>query len=114
MKNALIIDDEEDLCRLLSVQLKSLGVENEFVYSIKDAKEKFTSNRYAIVFLDLNLKDGSGFDMLEFMKGFPKNQTVIVISAYDNEQKKVLDSGADFFLPKPFTKKKVAQILSAI
>lgn len=113
MRNALIIDDEEDLCRLLSVQLKSLGVPNEFVNTIQDAKAKFRDNTYEIIFLDLNLKDGSGFDMLSFMKDFPKRQKVIVISAYDNERKKVLESGADYFLPKPFTKKKVAQLLDS-
>ncbi|WP_026953208.1 response regulator [Algoriphagus mannitolivorans] len=114
MKNALIIDDEVDLCRLLSVQLKSLGVSNEFVNTIQEAKLRFQTNQYEIIFLDLNLKDGSGYDMLDFMKDYPKTQKVIVISAYDTEQKRVLESGADFFLPKPFTKKKVAQILSAI
>lgn len=114
MKNALIIDDEEDLCRLLSVQLKSLGVTNEFVNTIQDAKVKFRNNHYEIIFLDLNLKDGSGFDMLNFMNDFPKRQKVIVISAYDTERKKVLESGADYFLPKPFTKKKVAQLIDSI
>ena len=114
MKNALIIDDEVDLCRLLSVQLKSLGVPNEFVNSIQEAKTKFQNNQYEIIFLDLNLKDGSGFDMLDYMSHYPKRQKVIVISAYDNERKKVLESGADYFLPKPFTKKKVAQLLESL
>ncbi|WP_026966310.1 response regulator transcription factor [Algoriphagus terrigena] len=114
MKKALIIDDEVDLCKLLSLQLKSLGIPNEYVNTIREAKEKFRENQYEIIFLDLNLTDGSGFEMLQFMNGFPKRQKVIVISAYDNEQKKVLESGADFFLPKPFTKKKVAQIVDSI
>jgi DNA-binding response OmpR family regulator len=114
MKNALIIDDEEDLCRLLSLQLKSLGVVNEYVNTLKDAKEKIKNHEYEIIFLDLNLTDGNGYDLLNYMRDFPKSQKVIVISAYDNEQKKVLESGADYFLPKPFTKKKVAQILDSI
>ncbi|MBN7810302.1 response regulator [Algoriphagus sp. H41] len=114
MKKALIIDDEVDLCMLLSMQLRSLGIANEYVNSITEAKEKFKNNRFGIVFLDLNLKDGTGYDMLEFISGFPKRQRVIVISAYDNERNKALDHGADFFLPKPFTKKKVAQIIDSI
>ncbi|GAA0879317.1 hypothetical protein GCM10009119_22850 [Algoriphagus jejuensis] len=114
MKNALIIDDEVDLCKLLSLQLKSLGIPNEYVNTIRDAKEKFRVNPYAIIFLDLNLTDGTGFEMLDFMSAFPKRQKVIVISAYDNEREKVLTQGADFFLPKPFTKKQVAQIIDFI
>lgn len=114
MKKALIIDDEVDLCKLLSIQLKSLGIANEYVHTIHEAKEKFKHSQYEIIFLDLNLKDGSGFEMLNYMNDFPKRQKVIVISAYDNERKKVLESGADFFLPKPFTKKKVAQIVDSI
>ncbi len=114
MKKALIIDDEVDLCRLLSLQLNSLGIANEYVNTIREAKEKFGNNRYGIIFLDLNLKDGSGFDMLDYISGFPKLQKVIVISAYDNERSKALECGADFFLPKPFTKKKIAQIIASI
>lgn len=114
MKKALIIDDEVDLCMLLSLQLRSLGITNEYVNTIQEAKEKFKANRYEIIFLDLNLKDGSGFDMLSFMSDYPKLQKVIVISAYDNERSKVLECGADYFLPKPFTKKKVAQIIDTI
>jgi DNA-binding response OmpR family regulator len=113
-KKALIIDDEVDLCRLLSLQLSSLGITNEFVNTISEGKEKFRNNQYGIVFLDLNLKDGSGFEMLDYMGEFPKLQKVIVISAYDNERNKVLECGADFFLPKPFTKKKIAQIIDSI
>ncbi len=114
MKKALIIDDEVDLCMLLSMQLKSLGIPNEYVNTIEEGKEKFRTADFEIIFLDLNLRDGSGFDMLNYMKDFPKIQKVIVISAYDNERRKVLESGADYFLPKPFTKKKVAQILDTI
>ncbi|WP_026955242.1 response regulator transcription factor [Algoriphagus vanfongensis] len=112
--NALIIDDEEDLCRLLSFQLISLGIPNEFVNTIKDAKKKFSGNTYQLIFLDLNLTDGSGFEMLDYIKTFPKNQTVIVISAYDSERKKVLEHGADHFLPKPFSKKKIAELIQAL
>lgn len=114
MMNALIIDDEVDLCSLLSIQLRSMGVPNEFVNTIREAKVKFRENKYELIFLDLNLTDGSGFEMLDFIKGYPKNQKVIVISAYDSERKKVMEQGADFFLPKPFTKKKVAEILDSI
>jgi DNA-binding response OmpR family regulator len=114
MKKALIIDDEVDLCELLSLQLKSLGLCSEYVNTIQDAKDKFKSNQYEIIFLDLNLTDGSGFDMLTFMSDYPKRQKVIVISAYDNEKNKVIECGADFFLAKPFSKKKVAQIIDSI
>lgn len=114
MRKALIIDDEVDLCMLLSLQLRSLGIPNEYVNTIQEAKDKFKNQDFGIIFLDLNLKDGSGFDMLAYINDFPKRQTVIVISAYDNERKKVLENGADYFLPKPFTKKKVAQIIDSI
>ncbi|HSF52927.1 MAG TPA: response regulator [Algoriphagus sp.] len=114
MEKALIIDDEVDLCMLLSLQLNSLGINNEYVNTIEDAKKKFKNNQYSIIFLDLNLKDGSGFEMLDYLSKFPKLHKVIVISAYDNERTKVLECGADFFLPKPFTKKKIAQIIDSV
>ncbi len=114
MTNALIVEDELDLCRLLSLQLKSLGISNEYVNTIKDAKLKIQDNRYDLMFLDLNLTDGSGFEVLSLVNDTKKDLNVIVVSAYDVERKKALDQGADFFIAKPFTKKTIEHVVQSI
>jgi DNA-binding response OmpR family regulator len=114
MTNALIVEDELDLCRLLSLQLKSLGISNEYVNTVKDAKLKIQDNRYDLMFLDLNLTDGSGFEVLSLVNDTKKDLNVIVVSAYDVERKKALDQGADFFIAKPFTKKTIERVVQSI
>ncbi|WP_100629133.1 response regulator [Algoriphagus formosus] len=111
--NVLIVDDEVDLCKLLSLQLKSLGLDSEYVNSISEAKEKYRPGKFDLIFLDLNLKDGSGFEMLNYLKQFKSTPRVIVISAYDAERSQVLKEGADYFLPKPFSKKNIAEIIDS-
>jgi DNA-binding response OmpR family regulator len=116
MARALIVEDELDLCNLLSIHLKNLGIENEFVGTIEGANLRLKEDSFNLVLLDLNLSDGSGFEVLDFIKSQDKPRKVIVVSAYDGERKKALNLGANFFLAKPFTKKSielaVQQVLS--
>ena len=57
-----------------------------------------------IVLLDIMLPDGSGLDLLEKLKAMHKRENVIIISAKDSLEDKVLglELGADDYLPKPF------------
>ena len=54
--------------------------------------------------LDIMLPDGSGLDLLERLKALHKRENVIIISAKDSLEDKVLglELGADDYLPKPF------------
>ncbi len=112
MKNALVVDDEPDICRLLTLHLKSLGLRAEYVSSITEAKSRIAPSSYDIIFVDLNLPDGSGFDLLEALQQAKSTSRVIVISAYDVERKKALERGADGFVAKPFSKRTIELILN--
>ena len=59
---------------------------------------------YDCVLLDIMLPDGSGLDLLERLKALPQRDNVIIISAKDSLEDKVLglELGADDYLPKPF------------
>jgi len=112
MKKALVVDDELDICRLLTLHLKTLGVDAEYVSTIGEAKAKISPAAYDVIFVDLNLPDGSGFDLLESLNAINSTSRIVVISAYDIERKKALDYGADGFVPKPFSKRTIELILS--
>ena len=64
----LIIDDEPDICTLLAGVLKSSGNETYFAHNLEDGKTQFETKHPEIVFLDLNLPDGSGFTLLPEIK----------------------------------------------
>ena len=103
-KSVLVIDDERDLCEVMSRALIKEGFEVDCAYSLAEAGQKLTAHP-DIVIMDDNLPDGSGFEYIqmhsaEFMQSF-----VILISADPGTslQEKVSFEGIRAFLPKPFS-----------
>lgn len=106
-KRALIVDDETDICYLLSHILKQKNIQTVFAGSVAEADRMLqsTSNFY-YVFLDNHLPDGYGIDQIKrWKKAFPLTH-VIMITAHDSfeEKKKAVNEGADSFISKPFSK----------
>ena len=83
-KEILIVDDEEDICLMVSSILRKSGYSVSYCTSITEGKEKVLAQTFQAFFLDLNLPDGSGFDLIPLIK---KNNDlsakIIIISAYD-------------------------------
>src|ERR1700733_14281279 len=106
MVKALIIDDEIDICYLLSSILKNKNVYPEYVNSLSAATASLEKNTPSIIFLDNHLPDGMGMDfILHIKKNFPATK-IVMLTAYDNsaDRSKALQLGADGFIGKPFTR----------
>ncbi|HMG92875.1 MAG TPA: response regulator [Chryseolinea sp.] len=114
MSRVLVVDDEVEICLLVTQYLKKLGYDTSFCLSIAEAAEKIETASYDLLFVDLNLRDGSGYDLIKALHKSQKSTKVIVISAYDSERQKALQRGASFFLAKPFTKKSIDDSLQKI
>ncbi len=116
LMNALIVDDEKEICFLLKYQLRKLGIESELAHNLADGLEKFSSEDHDLVFLDINLPDGNGLEAIPLLKRKKENVKVIVISAYntESERNKASDLGADVFLGKPFNKLMITQVINNI
>ena len=56
----LIVDDEPDLCELLSITLSRMQLASDSVYTLKDAKSALQKNSYQLCLTDMNLPDGDG------------------------------------------------------
>lgn len=107
--NAMIIEDEKDLCFLLSMVLKQNHFQPACAYSINQAKESLGTVKPSIVFLDNHLPDGYGSDFIPVVKKLNPSTKVIMITAYDsqNDINIAMNRGADFFISKPFTAQKI-------
>jgi two-component system OmpR family response regulator len=114
MNRVLVVDDEVEICLLVTQYLKKLGYDTSFCLSIAEAAEKIETVPYDLLFVDLNLRDGSGYDLIKTLHKSKRSTKVIVISAYDSERQKALQRGASFFLAKPFTKKSIDDSLQKI
>lgn len=116
-KHVLIVDDEADICLLLSGLLRRLGYQPTCAHFLEDGRQCLSQQRFDAIFLDLNLPDGLGFDLLPAIKQDSlSNPKVVMISAFDGvaERKRASDQGADYFMGKPFTRKTVEQALESI
>lgn len=111
MGKVLVVDDEIDICILLGRQLEKLGLEVSYCLTIKEAIEKLSLEAYSLIFIDLNITDGSGYDLLTSIGEKNRDALVVVISAYDSERQKAMQAGASFFVPKPFSKKSIKEAL---
>jgi DNA-binding response OmpR family regulator len=100
----LIIKDEKLLAESIATYLKQEQYNCEFASTFDEAIEKTGVYEYDCILLDLNLPDGEGLEILEALKKESKQDGVIIISARDAVDDKIigLKLGADDYLPKPF------------
>ena len=116
-KRILIVDDEEDICNILSFNLEKAGYDTRKVHS---AEEALTSgvNGYDLILLDIMMEGISGLKMAEMMKKNPDTAKIpiIFISAKDTEDDTVngLNIGADDYIAKPFSIREVLSRVAAV
>ncbi len=101
----LIVEDELELASSIANYLNCEKYICEVAHNYTDALDKIGLYNYECIILDLNLPDGSGFDIIKFAKMKQSNSGIIIISARDGLNDKIegLDLGADDYLPKPFS-----------
>lgn len=113
---ALIIDDEADICYLLSRLLKKKNLDTVFVNSLSDANKALKADHPEIVFLDNHLPDGLGINYIPYIKEHYPAAKIIMITAHDSldDRAKAFKNGADFFIGKPFTNDIINKAVEAV
>jgi two-component system, OmpR family, response regulator len=103
-EKAMIIEDEKDLCYLLSIVLRQNHVSSSCAYSITEARKTIKNIRPSMIFLDNHLPDGSGIDFIGQAKARFPLAKIIMITAHDSpsEIDAAFSNGADYFITKPF------------
>ena len=102
---ALIVDDEIDVCYLLSSILKYKNLQASYVNSISEAKRVLTEDHHSIIFLDNHLPDGFGVNFIREIKKLDPGIKIVMITAHDsnNDKDVAYEQGVDQFIGKPFT-----------
>ena len=103
---ALIIDDEIDICYLLSGILRNKNIQPNYVNTIGDAMPALKMHHPELVFLDNHLPDGMGVDLVKDIKLMLPDAKLVMITAYDtaSDRSRAMDEGVDFFISKPFSR----------
>jgi DNA-binding response OmpR family regulator len=100
----LIIEDELALAEDMSKYLSNEQYICELAANYSEAMEKIHTYEYDCILLDLMLPGGDGLSILKELKALKKQDGVIIISAKNGLEDKILGLklGADDYLPKPF------------
>jgi DNA-binding response OmpR family regulator len=111
----LVVDDDAELCRLVS---RFLGAEGYSVQTVQTSGlgiERALSGNYDLVVLDVMLPEMDGFEVLRRIR--TKSATpILMLTARGDDLDRILglEMGADDYLPKPFNTRELSARVRAI
>jgi two-component system response regulator PilR (NtrC family) len=99
----LIVDDEPDLCELLSITLQRMDLNPRTANNIAAAQRLLKTEQFDLCLTDMQLPDGDGLELVEWMQQYTSSVPVAVITAHGNMETAVraLKLGAFDFVSKP-------------
>src|SRR5450755_3158258 len=99
----LVVDDEPDLCELLSITLERMNLSPRTAARIADAQRLLKTEQFDLCLTDMQLPDGDGLDLVKWIQQNSPNVPVAVITAHGNMEIAVraLKLGAFDFVSKP-------------
>ena len=113
MALALIIDDEVDLCRLMQMTLKKMGIETKVAYDYATGVSHLQAYNFDFCLTDLKLPDGTGLDIVKFISKNYAKTPVAVITAHGSMDLAIeaLKLGAFDFVNKPLELSRLRQLV---
>ncbi len=114
-KKVLIIDDEEDILRLIKTVLQKEGIEDVITAATaKEGLQQFHDQQPDLAIIDIMLPDGEGYDVCRQIRNVSRIP-VLFLSAKTEETDKIVGFaiGGDDYITKPFSPKEVAYRVKA-
>ena len=102
--DCLIIDDEKLLADSTAEYFNLFGIKTAIAYSASECRDFFRENTAQLLLLDINLGDGSGFELCKELR--EKTQIpILFISARTSDDDKIiaLNIGGDDYIQKPYS-----------
>jgi two-component system phosphate regulon response regulator PhoB len=118
MSSILIIEDDLDLAELMAITLRTAGHDTRHAPDGRSALDALALKRPDIVLLDVMLPDIVGFSLCESLRAISAtvDLPILVVSACDEYEGGPLAraSGADGYLPKPFSPRQLLARTKAV
>ncbi|MFH0968212.1 MAG: response regulator, partial [Methanobacteriota archaeon] len=112
----MIVDDDENLCRTLSLILNRKGYDVTIAHSGIEAIGKVTDQPFGMIFMDIKMPGMDGVETLEHIRKIRSDAAVMMMTAYAVEDlvEKALYMGAQGVLYKPVDVKKVVSTIEDV
>ena len=112
----LLIDDDTELCQLLSEYLSSDGFDIDSCHDGDKALQRVCEQHYDAIVLDVMLPGVQGLDVLRRLRAIPVDTPVLMLTARGEDTDRIvgLELGADDYLAKPCNPRELAARLRAI
>jgi len=100
----LVVDDDEQIADILFLRLEAEGYQVDTCGTIVRAMDLLSKNRYALILLDLRLRDGNGVESLPRIRDLDSEVPIFIITAHGDVDSAVsaFSSGANGYIRKPF------------
>ncbi|APF19840.1 DNA-binding response regulator, OmpR family, contains REC and winged-helix (wHTH) domain [Caldithrix abyssi DSM 13497] len=104
-RNVLLIEDDTEICALLELHLRDLGIDLDVANQGDRGLERALKNDYQLVILDVMLPALDGLEVCKILREKKKKLPILMLTARSEELDKVLglELGADDYITKPFS-----------
>lgn len=112
----LVIEDEKILADSLKLMLSSKGFKTEAVYDGETGEQYAMLNIYDLIILDIMLPKQNGYQIAKHIREKHITVPILMLTAKSDIDDKVkgLDSGADYYLTKPFDARELFACVNAL
>jgi CheY-like chemotaxis protein len=118
MKQAWIVDDDQEMSTAMSMMLKLLNFETVCFLSARSAVQTLQTGEHPDIFvLDINMPEFTGLDLLEYLRRHPKGKQLPVVmlssEAADVTVDEAMVLGADSYVMKPVTLEELEKAINS-
>lgn len=110
----LLVEDEMSLRMIISRNLTQRGYHPVAADSVGEALVKMMAQMPDIIVLDINLPDGTGWELLQWLQAINRRVVVIVYSAVPPSPKRVAEFRPDAVLTKPFPMDSLIELIATV
>lgn len=110
MAHILLVEDDPLLGKSLEIALKQLNHQVTWQKTIAEGLSALHTQPFDLLILDVNLPDGTGFDLTQQVRGNGSPVPILILTARTDEDSVVkgFEAGANDYVRKPFSQKELA------
>ena len=114
--NVLVVDDETNIRKTISLCLEIEGCQVRAVSNFDDAVSEIKQGVFDVAFLDLRLGTKNGLELIPYLQFHSPRAKIVIITAYASIDSAIdaIRKGATDYIPKPFTPAQIKMVIGKI